>query len=840
MANKSTNDHINLLLNLRIHSIQNEKSPHKYIFLFCIIKLYNKDPNRLNEFPLDEELDSIFKQTWLEFFPNYNTQKIFIEYPYYHLSNEGFWNLKVIENKKKVFDYYTQSKKRLTKKRLVETVEYGYFDDVLHSLFSNEEKRAALSKELLIKIKNLSLDEKFNNTDKPSSLFSHEAMAIKDIETSIQPRNLGYLCSNIEIHDPQSNRYFEIDVLIVSRFGIYVVELKHWTGNVEVCPYNWFVNGMSRADPHKTNNFKAKLIKGLCEQKFSYLKIPFAASIVVLTHPQINVENASSPKTTKGQPTFDSINSFVDYLKFQDKTQQQMLSNKDAKDVRDFILSLHQPGKPRDIQFPGYKIVKRLYQAEDREELIAHPTDVHARRLTRFRIFFNSASYQSGVSREYFERAKATLEAVSNIGNHLNILQVFSIPSQEGHLIEGSDWSEQGTLRDLISKSAPLEQSSTLDIVTGILSGLEAIHKKGVVHRNLRPENILMVEGIPKIMNFDLSYQMVDDRLTVIPDPSQLRRDAYIAPEIYMGKSFDDNADLFSLGVVFYELVTGEKPFKCSLDLEKDDGKIIQACREQLSDLSIPNDLLSAIESLIQVDRSNRPASAENVLDFLSKYRDQKQSIPNQPLHPGDTHDHYKIIEFLKNGAESQLYKAYGMSGELLFLKLFNIDVPHQRINQEKKLSASVTHSCIVKAENCYRWAGERWFLDFKWIDGKPLLSEKPENLPDIETFGEVAKALLKALEALHGFEDDGEKMPILHNDIKPDNILLTQDYRPKLIDFGIASNPGTFLYAGTTGYVPPDSFSGEDREYSIHGDLALGLHCLNGFSVPNPMNNFV
>ena len=67
-----------------------------------------------------------------------------------------------------------------------------------------------------------------------SSLYAHEAVAVKHISEAVHSRKLGYVCSNIDIHEPQSNRYFEIDVLIVCTFGLYVVELKHWRGNVEI------------------------------------------------------------------------------------------------------------------------------------------------------------------------------------------------------------------------------------------------------------------------------------------------------------------------------------------------------------------------------------------------------------------------------------------------------------------------------------------------------------------------------------------------------------------------------------------------------------------------------
>ena len=670
-----------------------------------------------------------------------------------------------------------------------------------------------------------------------SSLYAHEAVAVKHISEAVHSRKLGYVCSNIDIHEPQSNRYFEIDVLIVCTFGLYVVELKHWRGNVEIYPYTWLVNGRSRIDPHKGNNFKAKLVRGLCERQYPYLKLPFVESVVTLTHPEVQIKKGDAyPSTDKNQPTFGSIDRLIDYLKAQKGSRQNLLKDNDAREIRDYIVSLHQPGRSRAIQFPGYEIIERLYQGQDREEIIARRLDVRYRRLTRLRVFFNTDQSANIETSTLAERARNTLNAVANIGDHPNILRVWSIPNDDSYLIEGSDWSEQGTLRDMISQRypTPIELSSTLTIIRGILAGLEAIHdaEECVIHRNLPPENILIVGNTPKLMNFDLSYQLADDRMTVIPDPTKLKKQAYIAPEIYLNKSFGEDADLFSVGVIMYQMLTGESPFKCSLDLENSNGKLRQECIDKLLKAKIPDEIINLINDLVQFERTQRPDSANAVLERLNEYTVEKLPGPNEQLLPNDRCELFKIIEFIKKGSESQSYKAQGPLGEIFFLKLFNIDVPQERIIREKILSAAVSHSSIVKAEYCQQWRSNgRWLLAFRWVNGDTLHANMNDEQPNVELFVQVSMTLLKALKELHAFEEDSEKKPILHNDIKPDNIILTPDGRPMLIDFGIASHPETSLFSGTTGYVPPDTLSGEDREYSVQSDLfGLGITLFEWF----------
>jgi len=279
-------------------------------------------------------------------------------------------------------------------------------------------------------------------------------------------------------------------------------------------------------------------------------------------------------------------------------------------------------------------------------------------------------------------------------------------------------------------------------------------------------------------------------------------------------------------------MLIGEAPFKCSQDLEKNNGCLSRASVDQLVKANVPKEIVQLIQNLVQLEPEQRPDSVREVLEALAPFSRFKGMGMNAQLNPGDKHEQFQIIQFIKKGAESQIYKAKGPMGQELFLKLFNIDVPQKRIIKEKQMSAAVSHGSIVKAEYCQLWKDRRYLLAFNWIVGSPIYELDKQGLPETETFHQVASTLLKALEKLHTYEEDDALNPVLHNDIKPDNILLTTaEKRPMLIDFGIASHPETGLYSGSTGYVPPDSILGQDRKYSIQGDLfGLGVTLFEWF----------
>jgi serine/threonine protein kinase len=370
-------------------------------------------------------------------------------------------------------------------------------------------------------------------------------------------------------------------------------------------------------------------------------------------------------------------------------------------------------------------------------------------------------------------------------------------------------------------------------IAAGLLRGLYAIHQQYVVHRALSPENILMVDNIPKLMNFDLSFQLEEDRVTVIPDATKLKRSPYFAPEIYTsGDIPDGKADLFSVGVILYETLTGRRPFGCSTDLERSNGRLADSHRQELGKHDVPINLVELVFDLVQQLPGRKPADAQLVLRRLEGFQIPSAALlkVNPVLVSGDRSGVYAIEEFLGYGAESQIYRAAGMGGRKIVLKIFDRDVPQQHVVNEHRLTGTILHPTIVRVDSYNQWADNRYFIAFEWVSQRNLRHDILETVrPDIQRFSNVANQVLSALGALHqNSDEDGRPNPILHNDIKPENILLAAGDRPVLVDFGVASEPHVGTYQGTEGYVAPDLRLGQDRKYNEDGDLyalAVTLH---------------
>jgi len=175
---------LGIIRNLRVMKVGTAKSPHKYLFLLTLAKLFEKDPQRKNLFPLDRKLESTFLEVCKEFYPNDSPEDIFIELPYYHLINDQIWNLVLIKGKEQLFrDYQNSLNMRLTKNRLIETVEYGVLKNEIAACLMDPQSRILIINELkhlLFEINNPHVHKGFKKLTFTRLQFTEPSTGIKN------------------------------------------------------------------------------------------------------------------------------------------------------------------------------------------------------------------------------------------------------------------------------------------------------------------------------------------------------------------------------------------------------------------------------------------------------------------------------------------------------------------------------------------------------------------------------------------------------------------------------------------------------------------------------------
>lgn len=145
--------------------------------------------------------------------------------------------------------------------------------------------------------------------------------------------------------------------------------------------------------------------------------------------------------------------------------------------------------------------------------------------------------------------------------NHPNIITIFDIGvTDDNALYISMEYIKGGDLKSRIG--IPMSPEEALDILVNIGNGLKTAHEHGVIHRDVKPANILFRDdGTPLLTDFGIAKQ-VDNDLNLTSTGVFLGSPNYVSPEQADGKDVDGRTDIYSLGCIFYEMLTGEKPFK--------------------------------------------------------------------------------------------------------------------------------------------------------------------------------------------------------------------------------------------------------------------------------------
>jgi serine/threonine protein kinase/Tfp pilus assembly protein PilF len=222
---------------------------------------------------------------------------------------------------------------------------------------------------------------------------------------------------------------------------------------------------------------------------------------------------------------------------------------------------------------------------------------------------------------------------------HPNIAVIYDFIESEDETVIVMEYLEGETLAQKIKlQNANLKQ--IMDWMIGISSGLAAAHEKGITHRDIKPENIMITRSsLPKIMDFGVAKLRGTPTLT--DAGSRIGTLDYAAPETVMGSKSDHRSDIFSLGVVLYELLTGQRPFHG----DHDAAVVYAIVNEKPKPLTyfqndIPTDLEQLVMKMLEKKKENRYQSINKLLTDL---RDLQKSINNDQVSLGNNKDGKKI-----------------------------------------------------------------------------------------------------------------------------------------------------------------------------------------------------
>lgn len=288
--------------------------------------------------------------------------------------------------------------------------------------------------------------------------------------------------------------------------------------------------------------------------------------------------------------------------------------------------------------------------------------------------------------------------------NHPNIITVYEVGEFEKRPFIAMEYCAGRTLRDILKESrTTLEE--TLDIAMQVCAGLNCAHGLNIVHRDIKPSNIFILDdGRVKVMDFGLAAIVGGEDLT--KTGSTLGTVGYMSPEQIKGGKVDRQSDIFSLGVVLYELLTGRHPFKAQHEAAIHHNILHEQpepLAEHLSDL--PDGLQQIIDKALDKDRSLR---YQHINDIFVDLKNIFESMD----HTKTYQYHFKTIPSRK----SRLFKQGIFFGLLAIIIVVVISIPSARQNLKKLLGLQYIpankHLAILPFVNIGEQATNKAFCD--------------------------------------------------------------------------------------------------------------------------------
>jgi serine/threonine-protein kinase len=217
-----------------------------------------------------------------------------------------------------------------------------------------------------------------------------------------------------------------------------------------------------------------------------------------------------------------------------------------------------------------------------------------------------------------YERFQRELEVMDTL-NHPAILKGLGSGKYNRIPFLVTEFVNGKSLRDVIDTSAPLPVDQVLELIRKIADGMAYCHQNDVIHRDLKPENIFVTDiNQPVIMDFGLALTKGAHRVTYSNLSATMGTPDYMSPEQIDGKRGDQRTDIYALGVIMYELLTGNPPFSgdssmavMSQHLNNIPGRV------DLLNSSVPENIAAIVARCLQKDPSERFESMSALVEAI-------------------------------------------------------------------------------------------------------------------------------------------------------------------------------------------------------------------------------
>ena len=428
---------------------------------------------------------------------------------------------------------------------------------------------------------------------------------------------------------------------------------------------------------------------------------------------------------------------------------------------------------------------------------------------------------------------------------HPNLVQLYEFGTLENsRFFMVLEFLQGESVLQRIQRIQHIPIQHALRITREAAMGLEAGHQKGIIHRDLSPDNLFLVKTesgteTTKVIDFGIARPTAKETQRFTRTNMFIGKLEYVSPELcgQLGENedLDQRADIYSLGVTLYHMLTGRLPFTSSTP----QGFMYKHLNENARPLSshvdcgpFPPELDYFVAKAMAKLRENRHASMKEVIDHLNKIESSLTPTVHAPAWiapalptPGSFFANRFLIEKrIGEGGMGTVFKAtdrmldISVAIKALNRELVSNETNLNRLKREVILARKVAHPNVCRLYDIGE-AGGVHYVSMEFVEGQTLseILHRQDSLPEQEAIG-IMKQLLNALGAAHS-------QGIIHRDLKPQNIMIDRTGRAIMMDFGISFSAEaghltqTGMMVGTPRYMAPEQFTeqGSDHKADLY-----------------------
>lgn len=671
---------------------------------------------------------------------------------------------------------------------------------------------------------------------------------------------------NVEIADGRGQR-LEYDVVVGAPHAVYVVETKALLGSVVGDDREWVVNGSTRPAPIRITAHKARVLKSFLTAERPVLRSCWVEPAVVLAVPPRSLELLGDARRT----TFDP-DGLVRFIRDPNRLPHSPRPvNRLGDQVGELLRSkAHPAGDP--AAFNQWEVLETLDVDEDAVEYRARHR--FATGAPEVRLWVVSLSPYAFTPEELVRQREVVARefaALQRMGAHENVVGAQDMfEDDHGNVVLVVPEVPGTSLALALAEGLDLDDRERLTYLAGLCRAVQHAHENGVVHRQVVPENVLLADGGGVRLTGFGRARIAGEGTVYQTSVLAADESGFGAPELVdptCGR-VGPGTDLFGLASIAWALWTDAPPFVEGVRVTEAPSRP-DALPEEVYAVIAPwlhrrvderpgaaSDLLAVVDRLL----SSSAPSGDSEAGVASEH--EPQQAPAEFAPGSVVEGRYEIQAMLGHGGFSTVYRAYDSLWQIdIALKIFRPQYDLETVQRELGALRLVHHPNVVPFIDVGQTSlvPRQWYLKTEFVEGRPLSDvlvggermpleeaiprfvELLEALisfhPDARRIAELkAKAEVGSLDPDEFYElQDLETSGLVHRDIKPQNLMLTDDGHLVLIDFNIASPVGSPVHtvAGTPGYQPPDA---DLTRWDVSPDLfAVGVVLFEALTGTHP-----